>query len=69
MTTIDRLYLTRSDIDEINAMLKKFSDIDSFVLTQESGSGIGSVLSISFDYSINDTPGKFTAEINGIEDW
>jgi hypothetical protein len=69
MTTIDRLYLSRNDIDKINAMLKKFSDIDSFMLTQESGSGIGNVLSISFDYSINDTQGKFTTEISGIEDW
>jgi hypothetical protein len=67
--TTDKIFLNRSDISKIQHLLEKFPDTDFFSLIQESGSGIGSVLTMSFDYSANDIKGTFTTEINGVEDW
>jgi hypothetical protein len=65
----DKIILNRNDLAKIQQMLEKFPDTDFFSLTQESGSGIGSVLTMSFDYSVDDIRGTFTTEINGVEDW
>jgi hypothetical protein len=67
--TTDKIILNRNDISKIQKLLEKFPDTDFFSLTQESGSGIGSVLTMSFDYSVDDIRGTFTTEINGVEDW
>jgi hypothetical protein len=65
----DKIILNRNDLAKIQQLLEKFPDTDFFSLTQESGSGIGSVLTMSFDYSVDDIRGTFTTEINGVEDW
>ena len=67
--TTDKIILNRNDLAKIQQLLEKFPDIDFFSLVQESGSGIGSVLTMSFDYSVDDIRGTFTTEINGVEDW
>ena len=67
--TTDKITLHKDDIVKIQQLLKKFPDTDFFSLIQESGSGIGSVLTMSFDYSVDDIKGTFTTEINGVEDW
>jgi hypothetical protein len=67
--TTDKIILNKNDLSKIQQLLKKFPDTDFFSLTQESGSGIGSVLTMSFDYSVEDIRGTFTTEINGVEDW
>lgn len=65
----DKIILNRNDLSKIQNFLEKFPDTDFFSLIQESGSGIGSVLTMSFDYSVDDIKGTFTTEINGVEDW
>jgi hypothetical protein len=67
--TTDKIILNRNDLSKIQQLLEKFPETDFFSLTQESGSGIGSVLTMSFDYSVDDIRGTFTTEINGVEDW
>jgi hypothetical protein len=67
--TTDKIILNRNDLAKIQQLLEKFPETDFFSLTQESGSGIGSVLTMSFDYSVDDIRGTFTTEINGVEDW
>ena len=67
--TTDKIILNKNDLAKIQQLLKKFPETDFFSLTQESGSGIGSVLTMSFDYSVGDIKGTFTTEINGVEDW
>jgi hypothetical protein len=67
--TTDKIILNRNDISKIQQLLEKFPDTDFFSLVQESGSGIGSVLTMSFDYSVDGIRGTFTTEINGVEDW
>jgi hypothetical protein len=67
--TTDKIILNRNDLAKIQQLLEKFPDTDFFSLVQESGSGIGSVLTISFNYSVDDIRGTFTTEINGVEDW
>ena len=67
--TTDKIILNKNDLAKIQQLLEKFPETDFFSLTQESGSGIGSVLTMSFDYSVDDIRGTFTTEINGVEDW
>jgi hypothetical protein len=67
--TTDKIILNKNDILKIQQLLEKFPETDFFSLTQESGSGIGSVLTMSFDYSVDTIKGTFTTEINGVEDW
>jgi hypothetical protein len=67
--TTDKIILNRNDLAKIQQLLAKFPETDFFSLVQESGSGIGSVLTMSFDYSVDDIKGTFTTEINGVEDW
>jgi hypothetical protein len=67
--TTDKITLNRNDISKIQNLLEKFPDVDFFSLTQESGSGIGCVLTMSFDHSVDNIKGTFTTEINGVEDW
>ena len=67
--TTDKITLHKDDLAKIQQLLEKFPDTDFFSLVQESGSGIGSVLTMSFDYSVDDIKGTFTTEINGVEDW
>ena len=68
MTTAN-IILHRADIERIADVLKKFSDVDMFELTQEGGNGIGTVLSMTFSEKVNDLRGSFTVEISGVESW
>lgn len=63
------LYLTRQDIKRIQSVLDKFSSVTKFDLTESGSSGIGTVLNMSFEYDINGTPGTFTVEISGVDNW
>ena len=63
------MYLNRKDIEKINAILEKFSDVDVFKIEQDNSSGIGSVTVVTFDQNINGTSGSFQIEISGEEDW
>lgn len=63
------MYLHRKDIEKINNILEKFSDVEVLKIEQDSSSGIGSVITVTFDQNINGTSGSFQIEISGVEDW
>lgn len=61
--------LRRSDIERISDILAKFPDVESFELTQETSSGIGSVTYVTFAQNINGYKGSFEVEVSGVENW
>lgn len=63
------MYISKKELLTITNILEKFPDVETFKLTQESSSGIGSILSISFDHTFNGEVGKFTIEVSGVENW
>ena len=63
------MLLNRNDIEKITEILEKFPDVTSFKLQSESGSGIGSVLTMTFAQKLNGVNGSLSVEISGVEDW
>jgi hypothetical protein len=63
------MFLNRNDIEKIQEVLSKFPDLDVFELKQDSSSGIGSIVSITFAREVNNVRGSFEIEISGVENW
>ncbi len=63
------MHLNRKDLEKIQDVLAKFPEVEYFEIEQESGSGIGTVLSLLFTQKVNGYPGQFKIEISGVEDW
>ncbi len=59
----------RKDIKKIQEVLDKFQDVDVFELKVDSGSGIGSIMTMTFAQEVNGVRGSFDIEISGVEDW
>ena len=67
--TTDKMFLHKKDIKEIQSVLAKFPDVETFELDQEGGNGIGTFTTMTFDLEINSLRGSFKIEISGVEDW
>lgn len=63
------MFLNKTDIKKIQAVLDKFPEVDSFKLELDNSSGIGSIVTMTFDNKVNDIRGSFKVEISGVEDW
>jgi hypothetical protein len=63
------MFLNRKDIEKIKDVLVKFPTVDSFELVQEQCSGIGSIVTMSFNHTVNSLETKISVEISGVEDW
>lgn len=63
------MYLHRKDIDKILDVLKKFPDVETFEIEQSNHSGIGSITTMTFSQTVNETDCELTVEISGVEDW
>ena len=63
------MYLTRSDFDKIKHVLSKFPNAEHFALEQESVSGIGDILTMKINSTINDIDGEFSIEISSVDTW
>lgn len=63
------MILHRKDIDKVKEILDKFPDVEVFEIEQDSSSGIGSVVSITFSQEVNGLRGAFEIEISGVENW
>ena len=63
------MYLNREDIEKISEILEKFPNVDSFELKQDSGGGIGTIISMTFDQTVNGVTGAMTVEISGVDNW
>ena len=66
---IKELLLRRSDLEDLNKIVSRFPKIDNFKLIESNASGIGSILSIQIETSINHIKGKFIVEVSGPENW
>lgn len=69
MTKKDNMFLHRNDITKIQNILEKFPNISSFEINHDNSSGIGSIVTMTFNHQIEDIQGSFTVEISGIESW
>ena len=63
------IHLTRKELSKIEQVLSKFSNVEQFYLDEESVSGIGSILTMRIQSTINDIDGEFSVEISGVETW
>jgi hypothetical protein len=45
------------------------ANIESFNLKRDFSSGIGSILTLSYDTFVADYPATVTIKLNGVEDW
>lgn len=63
------MYLHRKDIDKILDVLKKFPDVETFEIEQSNHSGIGSITTMIFSQTVNETECELTVEISGVKDW
>ncbi len=63
------MFLNKNDITKIQEVLNKFPEVEYFEINQETGSGIGSVTTMTFTYEVNGYVGQFEIELSGVEDW
>ena len=63
--------MIRLSIDEIDRIRKICADldIDHFTLEQDNSSGIGSVLTLSYDTELKGYSTNITIEVSGVENW
>lgn len=59
----------RKDIAKIQEVLDKFPDILFFEIHESEQTGIGSIITMTIHTQIEGTQGKFTIDINSVEDW
>lgn len=64
-----KMHLHRDDLIKVLETMRKFPDIETFVLEQDSSSGIGSITNLVIETDINGVSGKFRIEISGVERW
>ena len=63
------MFLNRKDVEKIQEILEKFSDVETFEIEQTGNNGIGTITTMIFDYEVNGMRGNFKIEISGVEDW
>lgn len=61
--------LYKDELIKIQTILDKFPDVTNFELVRDTRSGIGYILSIKFDYIVNDVNTTLEVEITGVENW
>jgi len=64
-----KMHLHRDDLIKVLENMRKFPDIETFVLEQDSSSGIGSITNLVIETNINGVSGQFRIEIAGSERW
>lgn len=63
------MILHRKDVEKIMGVLEKFSEVETFELSEEGNNGIGTVLSMAFKQDVKGVTGCFEVEISGVENW
>ena len=63
--------MIRLNIFELNKIKKICEEVGTeyFTLAQTNTSGIGSILTMSYETEIADYPAKVTVEVTGVESW
>lgn len=67
----NKIFLSREDLDKIQNVLQRVlgDQEKQLTLTEDRIAGIGSTLTLSFDYNVDGIPGKYSTEIYGVESW
>jgi hypothetical protein len=63
------IIIRRSELEDLNKIVARFPEIDTFKLIESSTSGIGSVLSVQIETTVKYIKGKFIVEVSGPENW
>jgi hypothetical protein len=63
------MYITKKDVEKILEVMNKFPTETAYQLKSENTSGIGSIMTLSIQTTIEGIAGEFTVEISGVEDW
>jgi hypothetical protein len=63
--------MIRLNIFELNKIKKICEEVSTeyFTLEQDNSSGIGSVLTLTYETEIADYPATVTIEVSGVESW
>jgi hypothetical protein len=56
------------ELDQIKKICES-TGVEYFTLEQNIGSGIGSILTLSYDTEIADFPATVKVEVSGVENW
>lgn len=62
------IHLNVFELDKIKKICEAVGT-EYFVLEQTNNSGIGSILTLTYDTEIADHPAKVSIEVSGIENW
>lgn len=60
--------MTLYDLNRIKKICEEVGT-EYFELSQTTGSGIGAILTLSYDTEIADYPAKVSIEVSGVEKW
>jgi hypothetical protein len=63
--------MIRLNVFELDKIKKICEEVGTeyFELTQTNDSGIGSILTLTYDTEIADYPAKISIEVSGVENW
>jgi hypothetical protein len=64
-----KITMNKDELQEILAVLDKFPEVNTFELSCDSSNGIGSILTISFPYTVNGIKSCQLIEISGVDKW
>jgi hypothetical protein len=60
------MYITKHEVEKILAVMEEFSDARSYKLEADNPSGIGSILTMTMDLDVCDSPTIVKVEIDGV---
>lgn len=63
------MILHRKDIEKIQEVLAEFPDVETFEIESDHSSGIGAIVTMTFNQEVNGMRGSFSIEISGVENW
>ncbi len=63
------MILHSKDIEKIQEVLEKFPGVEIFEIDSDNSSGIGAIITMTFDYEVNGMRGNFRVEISGVDNW
>jgi hypothetical protein len=62
------IHLNVFELDKIKKICET-TGVEYFVLEQTTNSGIGSILTLTYETEIADYPAKVSVEVTGVENW
>jgi hypothetical protein len=63
------MYITKKDAEKMLDVMNKFPEDTVYRLVTDNSSGIGSIMTLTVETTVEGLAGKFTVEISGVENW